>query len=132
MLAHDLAESSGTTVHPSTVRRSLGRSGLVGRVAAKKPLLHKGNKQKRLQYAKSHKTWDEVQWQNVLWSDESKFEMFGSNRRHYVRRRVGEKYMYIDACLQPTVLLSMVVALSWSGVAFRPMVWVIWSELMES
>ena len=33
----ELAETSGTHVHPSTVRRSLIRSGLHGRVAAKKP-----------------------------------------------------------------------------------------------
>lgn len=97
-LAQDLAESSNTKVHASTVRRSLIKNGLV---AAKKPYLRTGNKQKRLQYAKRHANWTADQWRNVLWSDESKFEMFGSNRRQYVRRRVGEKY--IDACLQPSV-----------------------------
>ena len=100
-LAHELAVSGGTKVHSSTIRRSLGRSGLHGRVATKKPLLRRGNKQKRLKFAKRHKTWNSAQWRRVLWSDESQFQLFGSNRRHYVRRRVGEKY--IDACLQPTV-----------------------------
>ena len=33
----------------------------------------------------------------VLWSDESKFELFGSNRRVFVRRSV------ISACVVPTV-----------------------------
>ena len=35
------------------------------------------------------------------WSDESKFEIFGSNRRVFVRRRVGERM--ISACVVPTV-----------------------------
>jgi hypothetical protein len=40
-------------------------------------------------------------WKSVLWSDESKFEMFGSNRRVFVRRRVGERM--ISACVVHTV-----------------------------
>ena len=55
VLAHELAQSCGTTVHSLTIRRSLGKSGLLGLVAAKKPLLRKGNKQKRLKFAKLHK-----------------------------------------------------------------------------
>ena len=30
-------------------------------------------------------------WKSVLWSDESKSEIFGSNRRVLVRHRVGER-----------------------------------------
>lgn len=41
-ISSELAETSGTQVHPSTVRRSLARSGLHGRVAAKKPYLRHG------------------------------------------------------------------------------------------
>ena len=40
-------------------------------------------------------------WKSVLWSDESKFEIFGSNRSVFVRRRVGERM--ISACVVPTV-----------------------------
>ena len=36
VISSELAETSGTQVHTSTVRRSLARSGLHGRVAAKK------------------------------------------------------------------------------------------------
>ena len=100
-LTQDLKDASGPSVHPCTTRRSLIRSGLKGRVAAKKPFLRKGNRQKRLVYAKNHKNWTENQWQKVLWSDESKFEIFGSNRRQYVRRRAGERYN--SECLQPSV-----------------------------
>ena len=40
--------------------------GLYGRVAVKK-----GNREKRLRYAKWLKNWTENQWQQVLWRDES-------------------------------------------------------------
>ena len=40
-------------------------------------------------------------WKSVLWSDESKFEMFGSKRCVVVRRRVGERM--ISAYVVPTM-----------------------------
>jgi hypothetical protein len=39
--------------------------------------------------------------ESVLWSDESKFVIFGSNRHVFVRRRVGERM--ISACVVITV-----------------------------
>ena len=50
-------------------------------------------------------------WQSVLWSDESKFEIFGSNRRVFVRRRVDEKM--ISACVVPTVKHGGGVVMVW-------------------
>ena len=67
---------------------------------AKKPLLRDTNK-KRLAWAKKHEHWTLARWKSVLWSDESKFEIFGSNRCVCVRRRVGEWMM--SACVVPTV-----------------------------
>ena len=40
-------------------------------------------------------------WKSVLWSDDSKFEIFDSNLRVFQRRRVGERR--ISACVVPTV-----------------------------
>lgn len=37
---------------------------------AKKTLFWKGNRVKKLRYAKAHKDWNEDQWKRVLWSDE--------------------------------------------------------------
>ena len=37
----------------------------------------------------------------MLWTDESKFELFATNQRVYVRRRTGERL--IDDCISPTV-----------------------------
>ena len=74
----------------STVQRRLCVSGLQGRIAAKKPLLKDTNKKKRLALAKKHKQWTLDQGKSVLWSDESKCEIFVSNHLVFVRRRVGE------------------------------------------
>ena len=41
------------------------------------------------------------QWKSVLWSDNSKFEIFGSNRSVFVRRREGDRM--VSACVVPTV-----------------------------
>ena len=83
-----LQSSSNRHISTSTVQR---------RLAAKKPLLKDTNKKKRLAWAKKHEQWTLDRWK----SDESKFEIFGSNRRVFVRRRVGERM--ISACVVPTV-----------------------------
>ena len=97
----DLNNTREMPVCSSTVRRRLCGAGLMGRVASRKPLLKEKNRKKRLAWAKKHKDWSLEQWQKVLWSDESKFEVFGSKRRTYVRRRKGEKML--PQCIKPTV-----------------------------
>jgi hypothetical protein len=88
------------TSETSTVQRRLRESGIHGQIAAEKPLLKDTNKKKRLAWAKKHKLWTLDWWKSVLWSDESKFGIFGSNRHVFVRRRVGERR--ISACVVPT------------------------------
>ena len=79
--------TNGATVSSRTVRRKLGEEGLVGRIAAKKPLLKEKNRVKRLKFAKEHNKWTKEDWYKVLWTDESKFEQFGNKRRVYGRGR---------------------------------------------
>lgn len=61
----------------------------------------KQNKRKRLAWAKKYKDWTAEDWKKVLWTDESKFEVFGNKRRSYVRRGVGERMS--PNCIRPTV-----------------------------
>jgi hypothetical protein len=90
--------SSNRHISTSTVQRRLRESGLHGQIAAKKPLPKDTNKKKRLAWAKKHEQWTlDIR----LWSDESKFEIFGFNRRVFVRRKVGERM--ISTCVVPTV-----------------------------
>lgn len=91
--------SRRTKISETTTRRCLLNWGLKGRVAAKKPLLRRQNIAKRLAFGKEHVHWSNDQWANVLFSDESKFEIFGSKRRLFIRRFDGERYQ--KYCLQP-------------------------------
>jgi hypothetical protein len=93
--------SSNRHISTSTVQRRLHESGLHGRIAVKKPLLKETNNNKRLTWAKKHEQWTLDLWKSVLWSDESKFEIFGSNLCVFVRRSVGEQM--ISSCVVPTV-----------------------------
>lgn len=73
--------TNGALVSSRTVRRRLGGKELVGRIAAKTPLL----REKCLKFAKEHKKWTKEDWCKVLWTDESKFEQFSNKQRVYVR-----------------------------------------------
>jgi hypothetical protein len=85
----------------STVRRFLFKTGYIGRICVKKPLLRPNNKERRLEWAKAHENWTKDDWFQVLWSDEKKIELFNSKRRTHCRRKVG-KPLRADT-IQPTV-----------------------------
>ncbi|CDQ97894.1 unnamed protein product, partial [Oncorhynchus mykiss] len=56
----------------------------------KKPLLQNCHKKARLRFATAHGDKDRTFWRNVLWSDETKIELFGHNDHRYVWRKKGE------------------------------------------
>jgi hypothetical protein len=56
---------------------------------------------KRLAWDNKHEQWTLDQWKSVLWSDESKFEILGSNYSIFVILRVGERM--ISVCVVPTM-----------------------------
>lgn len=66
-------------------------------MAFHKPFLSNAN---RLRYPKLNNNSADNQWQCVLWSGESKFEIFASNCHQYVRSRSGERYD--SDCLRPS------------------------------
>lgn len=81
--------STGCVVHVTTISRLLHMSGLWGRVARRKPYLTKKNIQARLKFAKTHLKSPKCMWENVLWSDETKVELFGHNSKRYVWRKTN-------------------------------------------
>ena len=72
--------------------RRLHDIGLFGRVCVKKPLLSKKNQKARLTFAQKYKHWTPKQWSKVLFSDESKFNLFVSDGRKYVQRQKNTGY----------------------------------------
>lgn len=103
----------------STVSRRLNQVGLFGRVGVKKPLISMKNKKARLQFAKEHQHWSIDDWKKVLFSDETKINLFGNDGRRYVRRPESTRY---DSRYQiPTVKhgggnIMLWGAFSWQGV----------------
>lgn len=72
--------------------RELSCSGLRGQVTVSKPLFRRGDNVKRLTWAKI--TENLIAYDaKFLFSDESRLEVCGSNRRVYVRRQRVERMM---------------------------------------
>lgn len=85
-------EYPDVNVSDMTVRRRLLKENLYGRRAVKKPLLTKRHRMARLKFARDHKDWTQDQWASVVFSDESKFNLFGSDSTGYVRRPPGQRF----------------------------------------
>jgi len=81
---------TGVKVSDRTVRRRLVSAGLKARIARKKPFLNVQQRARRLKWAKEHVKWSKDEWSRVLWSDETRISIFGSDGVRYVRRRPGE------------------------------------------
>lgn len=79
--------------HLILIRYSFSR-----KVAGKKPLLKKRNREKRLRYAKSDRNTLKING-NTSYGDEYKFKDFCSNCHHYVQGKSEKRYM----CLQLSV-----------------------------
>ena len=79
-------------ISESTVRRRLHEVDLYGRVARKKPYVNKINRRKRLEHAKNYREKPLGFWNKMLWSDESKFNLFGSDGKVIVWRSPKEEF----------------------------------------
>jgi transposase len=117
VLTEELNLAVDVPVSLSTVRRSLLSYGMNGRVACKKPLLRKANIRKRLKFAREHVNWTAKQWNNVLFTDETKVEIFGTHRRTFVRRAAGERFK--NECLVPTVKFGGGSVLCWGAISSK-------------
>lgn len=88
----ELQRSSVERGEPSrrtTISAAIHQSGLYGRVARRKPLLSKRHMAAHLEFAKRHLKDSQTMRNKILWSDETKIELFGVNARRYVWRKPG-------------------------------------------
>lgn len=74
-LAAELSAEIDKTISGRTARRRLQEAGLKGCKARKKPWLSDNNKKARYAWALEHQHFTAEDWSNVLWSDESNFEV---------------------------------------------------------
>ena len=88
-------------VHANAIRNQFHEIDLYGRVAREKPYVNKINRGKRIAYVKMMMEEPYDYWKHVLWSNESKFSLFGSDGKIMVWRSTMEEYDL--KCTVPTV-----------------------------
>ena len=99
-LQGDLAKA-GTDVSVQTVRRQLYEQRLHARTPRRTPLLTTRHKKSRIQYAKENLEKPKKFWESVLWTDETKIELFGPMDHRYVWRKKNEAF--VEKNTLPTV-----------------------------
>jgi hypothetical protein len=90
-LCDNFTQNTNINISARTVQRYLHEQGFFGRARVRKPLVNEVNRKKWFVWAKERKGWEE-EWKNIIWSDESKFELFRGNGRRWVWRKPHEKY----------------------------------------
>ncbi|GFV27037.1 transposable element Tc1 transposase [Trichonephila clavipes] len=72
------------SVSMKTIQRELHTAKIHGRVAIRKPLVSGWNVSKKCQWCRDNLNWTQLQWEQVIWSDESSFTLFQTNGRVFV------------------------------------------------
>ncbi|KAI4891988.1 hypothetical protein NFI96_034203 [Prochilodus magdalenae] len=90
-LVNDL-NRAGTTVSKKTISNTLRHQGLKSCSARKVPFLKPTHVKARLKFANDHLNDPEEEWEKVMWSDETKIELFGLNSTRHVWRKTNDEY----------------------------------------
>jgi hypothetical protein len=106
-----LKSEFGVEVTPQTIRNRLKSLGLFARRAARKPLMLLRHRKLRLTFARHYQHWTSDDWSQVLWSDETKFNLFNSDGNHMIRRPKGTRYQ--PKYIRPTVKFNGGGVLCW-------------------
>ena len=112
-LAQITAEIQDITKKPlslSTIQRALHMEGYAGRVGLRKPFVNDKNRHIRLKWSRERLPWDD-EWNQIIWSDESRYELFGSKRRQWVWRHPEQRTD--DNCLVPTFKSTQKSVMVW-------------------
>ncbi|KAK3573643.1 hypothetical protein QTP86_029970 [Hemibagrus guttatus] len=92
---------TGVKCTARTVQNRLLHAGLKSYKAKKKPFISEKQRRATLKFAKDHRNWTVADWSQVIFSDESNFQLCPTPGLVMVRRRPGEAYN--PQCLAPTV-----------------------------
>jgi hypothetical protein len=115
-LKNELLNARQVNVSAKTVKRRLKEVGLNPRTPAKVPWLLPHHKVTRLQFAQTHADWDEHQWRNVLFTDETRIQLWKPDGRDRVYRRIGERY--VECNLIKTVSFGGGSTMVWGGISW--------------
>ncbi|KAK3562641.1 hypothetical protein QTP86_003380 [Hemibagrus guttatus] len=84
--------SAGGNISRQTVQWTLHTAGFHGRRPRRTLLLQIRHTKARLAFANAHLDKEEDFWSSVLWSDETKIELFGHNDVAFIWRKKGEAF----------------------------------------
>ncbi|KAK7107686.1 hypothetical protein V1264_015566 [Littorina saxatilis] len=87
-----LREATNINVSERTIGNRLHDARLRSRRPAVRPLLTQVHRRARLAWSRRHLRWTRRDWAQVLFSDESRFNLYHSDGRRKVWRREGERY----------------------------------------
>lgn len=88
--AHAALHRSGIDVSTTTVKRTLRSMGFRAKPKAKKPFLTARHRKARYEWALAHKDWTQDDWKRVVFSDETKINVWGSDGCRYCWKRPGD------------------------------------------
>lgn len=93
-----MSEIIKKAISDETIRRTLQNNGFNRRVARKKPFISEVNRKKRLKFTKKYVNECPEFWNNVLFSDEGKYNIFESDRKQMVWRKVNTQPKKENLC----------------------------------
>ena len=112
----ELETNYGTSVSVATINRTLINAGMHGCITRRKPFLSRVNRKRRLQFALQRKNWSVEDWSQIIFSDESKSQLYKINGRTYVGRSVGETLN--PKCVNQTVKHGQGHVMVWGAFTF--------------
>jgi transposase len=86
---NDLMINHNVDVSKQTIMRFLHHSGLRSYAKTKKPRLTLKHRRNRLLFARAHSSWSVDNWKHVIFTDESKFNLYGPDGNKRVWRHSG-------------------------------------------
>ena len=92
IIRDQLRVATNTNVSTRTICNRLHEAGLHSRRPAIRPRLTADHRRARLTFCHNHARWTRQQWADVLFSDESRFNLYHHDGRARVWRREGELY----------------------------------------
>ena len=102
-------------ISDQTVRNRLHQCGLRARRPLKGSTLKQCHRAARLQWGRTRHRWNRNTWQNILFSDESRFCLKFSDGRARVYRRRGERFS--GACVLETDRFGGGSVMIWDGIS---------------
>lgn len=116
-ISNEIQRVRDVAVSHRTVRRRLAEKNVTPKRAATGPKLTTQHRQARLRFALEHLARTDDQWSCVLFSDESRANLYANDRRTRVYRRPGERFA--PCCIKETVAFGGGSCMFWGGISMN-------------